>query len=91
MKKRYIYPARFIEEDNGAITVYFPDLEGCQTYCDTIEGAALMAQKALKAYIETLLELRRDIPQASNLENVSVDKGHVMLVIAEVKAAKKSA
>ena len=61
---QYVYPAQFINEDNGAISVYFPDLQGCYTYDDTMEGAALMAREALELYIEVLLEMSRALVSA---------------------------
>ena len=45
-QKQYVFPARFVSEDNGTVSVYFPDLDGCQTYDDTMSGAAIMAKDA---------------------------------------------
>ena len=82
--KQYVYPAQFINEDNGTISVYFPDLEGCRTYDDTIEGAALMAKDALEGYIEVIFELGKELPNPSNINEISVDDGFVMMVVADV-------
>ena len=83
-KTKYAYPAQFIDEDNGTVSVFFPDLEGCCTYDDTIEGAALMAKEALELYIEVILEKGGLIPTPSAVKNVSVENGVVMVVIADV-------
>jgi len=83
-KTKYAYPAQFIDEDNGTVSVFFPDLEGCCTYDDTIEGAALMAKEALELYIEVILEKGGLLPAPSAVKNVSVENGVVMVVIADV-------
>ena len=82
---QYVYPAQFINEDNGTITVLFPDLDGCQTYDDTIEGAALMAKRALEGYLDVLLEMGKALPKPSSLQDVTVDSGIVMMVVADIK------
>ena len=81
--KQYVYPAQFVNEDNNTISVYFPDLEGCHTYDDTIEGATLMAKDALEGYIEVILEMGKELPSPSNINDVPVDKGIVMMVVAD--------
>jgi len=82
--KQYVYPAQFINEDNGTISVYFPDLEGCHTCDDTIEGASIMAKDALEGYIEVILDLGKDLPKPSNIKEITVDDGFVMMVVADV-------
>jgi len=81
---KYVFPAQFINEDNGTVSVYFPDLDGCQTYDDSMEGATLMAIKALEGYIDALLELGKSIPKPSNIEDIDVKNGFVMMVVANV-------
>ena len=83
MTKQYVYPARFENEDNGSISVYFPDLDGCQTYDDTLEGAALMAKDALEGFIEVLLEMGVDLPKPSSIKDVAAVNGLVMMVVAD--------
>ena len=82
---QYVYPAQFIREDNNSISVYFPDLDGCQTYDDTLSGAAIMAKKALEDYIETLLEMKLVLPSASRFEDVTSENCVVMFVVADVR------
>jgi predicted RNase H-like HicB family nuclease len=83
--KQYVYPAQFVTESNGSITVFFPDLEGCQTYDDTLEGAAIMAKKALEGYIDVILDMGKTLPKPSSIGDVAVDNGCVMLVIADAE------
>ena len=88
-KVQYVYPAQFIYEDNGSISVFFPDLDGCQTYDDTIEGAMLMAKNALEGYIDVYFEMGKSLPKPSNIDDVSIDNGLVMLVVADVRNMTK--
>ena len=87
--KMYVYPANFSPEDNGTVSVFFPDLEGCQTYDDSMEGAALMAKEALEGYIEVLLELGKDIPKPSDIKDIKIQNGFTMMVVADVRNMKK--
>ena len=90
MKKiNYVYPAQFVNEENGTISVYFPDLEGCYTYDDTMEGAILMAKEALEGYIEVLLEIDKTLPKPSEISDVKIENGFVMLVVADVNNMAK--
>ena len=82
--KQYVYPAQFINEDNGSITVLFPDLNGCQTYDDTIEGAVLMAKEALEGFLDVLLEDGQILPKPSAIKDITIDNGLVMMVVADV-------
>jgi predicted RNase H-like HicB family nuclease len=82
--KQYVYPAQFINEDNGTISVHFPDLDGCQTYDDTLLGSALMAKEALEGYLDVLLEIGKKLPMPSSIKDVTVENGLVMMVVADV-------
>jgi len=82
--KKYAYPAQFINEENGTVSVYFPDLEGCCTYDDTIDGAAIMAKEALELYIEVALEKDEKLPTPSAVNDITAKNGSVMVVIADV-------
>jgi len=86
--KKYVYPAQFIYEENETISVYFPDLDGCQTNDDTIEGAALMAKEALEGYLSVLFELGNELPNPSDISNIDIGNGLVMMVVADVKNIK---
>ena len=82
--KKYVYPALFVNETNGSVSVFFPDLDGCQTYDDTIEGAALMAKDALEGYISVLLEYDKELPKPSNINEIETSNGLAMMVVADV-------
>jgi len=88
MKK--IYPAIFTREDDGRYDVFFPDLQGCNTYGENIEHAALMAAEALGLYIESLIDHNMTIPIATNIETINktlAANEFTSLIIAEIEAS----
>jgi len=87
-KTKYVYPAQFINEDNGTVSAFFPDLDGCYSYDDTLEGATIMAKDALEGYIETLLEMGKTLPTPTDISNIKTSNGCVMLVVADIENMK---
>ena len=95
----YAYPAQFVNESNGTITVLFPDLKGCCTGgYDTLEESAFLAKDALEGHIGVLIEQGQELPTPSKItdieipteiEGVAVNGGHVMLVVADVENMKQ--
>lgn len=85
-----VYPAIFHQED-GAVWVEFPDLEGCQSYGDTIEECVLEAQEALSAYAESIIERDMKLPTPTNVKDIIVEDNDsfVMLVYSELKVYDK--
>jgi predicted RNase H-like HicB family nuclease len=89
MKTKYAYPAQFVNEENGSISVFFPDLKGCSTGgYDTLEESIFLAKDALEGYVEVLLEEKKPLPVPSKLTDVSVENGCVMLVVADIENIK---
>jgi predicted RNase H-like HicB family nuclease len=75
MKKTlFAYPAHFINEDNGTVTVTFPDLSGCKTYGESLEDAVFMAKDALEGFIEIILENNETLPKPSCIDSVKPEK-----------------
>lgn len=73
-----IYPAVFHSEDDGNISVEFPDLPGCVTCGTSLEEAFKMAKEALALWLDG-----SEAPKATKFENVVAEKGdRVMLVEA---------
>ena len=56
------YRIRLEKEEEGGYTVIVPSLAGCVTFGETVEEAIEMAKEAIEGYIETLMELGRDVP-----------------------------
>lgn len=89
-----IYPAVFHSED-GSVWVEFPDLEGCQSWGDTLEEAVSNAREALSGYCLTLIEQGRELPAPSPVSEVECEAGaFVSLVDARLtsrtRAVKKT-
>lgn len=80
------YPAVFHIED-GSIWAEFPDLEGCQTFGDTIKETAINAKEALEVYACSLLERGISLPPASDIKVLDVsDADFTSLIIADMSA-----
>jgi predicted RNase H-like HicB family nuclease len=56
------YRIRLEKEEEGGYTVIVPALSGCVTFGDTVEEAIAMAKEAIEGYIETLIELGKEVP-----------------------------
>lgn len=64
-----MYPACFIQEDNG-FSVIFPDLDDLSTCGDTLEEAMAMAVDCLAGYLHTLAQEGKAAPTPSPLSAV---------------------
>lgn len=85
-----IYPAIFHKEGNG-FWVEFPDLEGCQSYGDTLKETMNNAQEALGLYIASKLDDNEKINNPSDIKNVDSGEGFVSYVSSDItKYRKKS-
>jgi predicted RNase H-like HicB family nuclease len=73
LPNKYIYPAVFTYEEDGQVSITFPDLD-CAT-CAESDAEAFTAAKEMLAV--TMLGLEEDgetIPPASDLRNLLVEK-----------------
>ena len=82
-----IYPAIFHHEDNS-YWVEFPDLEGCQSFGDTIEETLNNAKEALSAYCITLLEQGKKLVPSSDIEKLTIPE-HAFASLVETKLIEK--
>ena len=48
--------------DEGVYIVSVPSLPGCHTFGKTVEEAIEMAKEAIEGYIETLIDLGKEVP-----------------------------
>lgn len=78
---RYVYPAIFQPNNDGSITVAFPDLPGCVTEGKDIANAMVMARDALALYLDTCDELNDPFPSASNASDVHAKQGGYVTLI----------
>ncbi|MCL2125900.1 MAG: type II toxin-antitoxin system HicB family antitoxin [Oscillospiraceae bacterium] len=86
MSNTYIYTAVYKHEDNGTISVYFPDIDNCFTMGDTIDECISNAKECLELYIEAELDENNALPKPTNYEAVC---GNKFLVVADVENMKK--
>ncbi len=60
------YYAVFVPEDNGKVSVWFPDVPGCQTWGENMEHAFAQAMEALEGHLEALADDDDPIPAPSH-------------------------
>lgn len=67
------YPAKiWWDADDKVFLVDFPDLEGCQTFGETLANALEMAQEAASGWIACQYETGRVVPDASKLKGKDI-------------------
>lgn len=59
------YYAVFMPEDGGEVSVWFPDVPGCQTWGKSMEHAFVMSMEALESHLEALADDSDPIPTPS--------------------------
>ena len=67
----YVYPAVFYEEE-GKISVIFPDLGNLATFGDNVADAMRMAQDACGLYLFTALRDGETLPAPSALNEINL-------------------
>ena len=75
-----VYPAIFHEED-GSFWVEFPDLEGCQSFGDTLPETM-----ALAGYAAVLLEEGKPLPVPTPIQNIKPEE-HCFVSLIDAKPA----
>lgn len=73
MKNRYIFPG-VIKIVKGAYEVSFPDIENCFTFGENLEDALDSARDVLELCLYDMEQDNIDIPEASNIQNIKLDK-----------------
>ncbi len=66
------YRIRLVKEEEGGYTVIVPALPGCVTFGETVEEAITMAKEAIVGYIETLIDLGKDVPTDNDILEYTV-------------------
>ncbi len=98
---KLFYPAVFqVEEEDGGYSVFFPDLEGCNTQGETMEEAYDMAFNALGLTLSYYQDNKINIPAPSKPQDIQLDGNQYVVVIQfdmleylrknESKAVKKT-
>ena len=86
--RKLIYPGIFYKE-NDSYWVEFPDLEGCQSFGDTLEEIYENAKEALSAYCVTLLEQGKILNPPTDIYGIKVPDNAFASII-EADLVKKS-
>ena len=66
------YRIRLLKEEEGGYTVKVPALPGCITFGETVEEAITMAKEAIEGYIETLIDLGKEVPTDDDILEYTV-------------------
>lgn len=81
MLKKLIYPAVFLQEDDG-ITITFPDLKGCISCANTFEEAFDMGKEAMELYLEDFVnDMFKSAPNPSKLKDIHLEKNECIALI----------
>lgn len=94
-RDHYVYPAIFEYEDDGRISISFPDLPGCFSCAESDEEALRMASDALGLHLFAMEQdsdpipdptALKDIPCAGNQRSVLVEV-HMPLIRQAIESA----
>ncbi len=84
----YIYPAIFshceVEERGTVYTVEIPDIPGCITEGESIQGAMAMGREALAGCILALKQEQAAIPEPSNYKDITIQSPHDFITLLDV-------
>ena len=80
MKDRYSFIAVFDVAEDG-ISIEFPDLPGCLPCADTMEEALKNAHEALGLHLWGLEQDGEEIPEPTQILNITLEKNQVPAVI----------
>lgn len=79
---KYAYTAIFSPEENGLVSVHFPDLTGCYTSGDDIADAIYMAQDVLALTLYDIEQENIPIPKASRPQDIKITGNQFTTIIA---------
>ena len=65
-----VYPA-ILHKENDGFWLEFPDLPGCFTQGDSLEGLMENAEEALGAFLAVKMENAEEIPKPSDIRQIS--------------------
>lgn len=78
---KLFYPAIFHVAEEGGFWITFPDLPECMTQGDNMQEAYEMAVDALGLALVSREQEKLEIPTASELSNISVEKDEYCVII----------
>ena len=87
---KFFYPAIFHVAEEGGFWITFPDLPECMTQGDNMQEAYEMAVDALGLALVSREQEKLEIPTASELSNISIEKDeYCVLIEFDMLAYKK--
>ena len=78
---KLFYPAIFHVAEEGGFWITFPDLPECMTQGDNMQEAYEMAVDALGLALVSREQEKLEIPTASELSNISIEKDEYCVII----------
>ena len=84
---KFSYPAVIHHEDDS-YWAEFPDLEGCHTFADTLDGIFNEAKEALCAYCSALVGEEKVLPVASDISSIERGNDGDILTVIEISTAR---
>lgn len=85
---KVIYPGIFYREEEQ-YWMEFPDLEGCQTYGNTLSETIELAEEALGTYLVSKIENGEQVPSPSDIQELDASKGFASYVSIEMDYYRK--
>ena len=79
---KYVYPAVFTEEEGGAYSINFPDLEGCYTCGDNLVDGLTMASDVLSLTLYHYKADKRPIPAPSDPKSMEIGPNEFINFVA---------
>lgn len=76
-----VYPAVFHPNDDGSITVTYPDLPGCVTEGKDVADALYMARDALALWVDSTQMVGESVPTASAAQAIPVTAGEYITLV----------
>lgn len=78
---KYIYPAIFRKEKDGAYSVSFPDVKGCYTCGDNLQEAFEMAEDALALMLYHLEQEKEVVSPPSDIHSLKTDDNEFVSLV----------
>ena len=78
---KYVYPAVFVEEENGVYQVDFPDIKNCFTQGEDLADAVESARDVLCLMLCELEDRQAPIPHASHLKDIKAGEQDIVSLI----------
>lgn len=78
---KLFYPAIFQSEENDKFSVFFPDVQGCNTFGENMENAYEMAFDALGIMLSFMEDNNMPIPKPSRPQDILLEEKQFIVVI----------